>query len=60
MEMLNNKTNNMKKNSGPFKMKNANSPAKCWKTHKKVGMKKSPSGRTKNGKVVMVNDCVKK
>jgi hypothetical protein len=27
------------------------------KTHKKVGMKKSPSGRTKNGKVVMVNDC---
>ena len=46
--------------STPFKMKNQNSPAKCWKTHKKVGMKKSPSGRTKNGKVVMVSDCVKK
>ena len=39
---------------GPFKMKNQNSPAKCWKTHKKVGMKKSPSGRTKNGKVIRV------
>ena len=50
----------MKKNSTPFKMKNAKSPAKCWKTHKKVGTKKSPSGRTKNGKVVMVSDCVKK
>jgi len=53
--MLNNKNNNMKKNSTPFKMKNANSPAKCWKTHKKVGMKKSP---TRPGK--MVNDCVRK
>ena len=60
MEMLNNKNNNMKKNSTPFKMKNQNSPAKCWKTHKKIGMKKSPSGRTKNGKVVMVSDCVRK
>tara|TARA_R100001369_G_scaffold52760_1_gene79578 strand:- start:573 stop:746 length:174 start_codon:yes stop_codon:yes gene_type:complete len=57
--MLINKKNNMKK-SAPFKMKNAKSPAKCWKTHKKVGTKKSPSGRTKNGKVVMVSDCVKK
>jgi len=55
MEMLNNKTNNMKKEYTPFKMKNANSPAKCWKTHKKVGMKKSP---TRPGK--MVNDCVRK
>ena len=54
MEMLINKKNNMKK-SAPFKMKNAKSPAKCWKTHKKVGMKKSP---TRPG--VMVNDCVKK
>ena len=40
-----------------FKLREVNSPMKCWKTHKKVGMKKSPSGRTKNGKVVMVNDC---
>ena len=45
------------KKDGPFKLKEVNSPMKCWKTHKKVGMKKSPSGRTKNGKVVMVNDC---
>tara|TARA_R100000951_G_C2538072_1_gene148495 strand:+ start:271 stop:447 length:177 start_codon:yes stop_codon:yes gene_type:complete len=58
--MLTNKNNNMKAKSAPFKMKNQNSPAKCWKTHKKVGVKKSPSGRTKNGKVVMVNDCVRK
>ena len=43
-----------------FKLREVNSPMKCWKTHKKVGMKKSPSGRTKGGKVVMVNDCVKK
>ena len=47
------------KKSG-FKLKEVNSPMKCWKTHKKVGTKKSPSGRTKNGKVVMVSDCVKK
>jgi len=45
------------KKDGPFKLREVNSPMKCWKTHKKVGMKKSPSGRTKNGKVVMVNDC---
>ena len=44
----------------PFKLREVNSPMKCWKTHKKVGMKKSPSGRTKNGKIVMVNDCKKK
>ena len=43
-----------------FKLKDVNSPMKCWKTHKKVGMKKSPSGRTKNGKIVMVNDCKEK
>ena len=48
-----------KKPSG-FKLREVNSPMKCWKTHKKVGVKKSPSGRTKNGKVVMVSDCVKK
>jgi len=41
----------------PFKLREVNSPMKCWDTHKKVGMKKSPSGRKKNGKVVMVNDC---
>lgn len=41
-----------------FKMKG--SPYKCWSTHKKVGTKPSPSGRTKNGKTVMVSDCVKK
>ena len=44
----------------PFKLRKVNSPMKCWKTHKKVGVKKSPSGRTKNGKVVMVSDCKKK
>jgi len=44
----------------PFKLREVNSPMKCWKTHKKVGVKKSPSGRTKNGKVVMVSDCKKK
>ncbi len=44
----------MKSKSTPFKMK-MKSPVKCWKTHKKVGMKKSP---TRPG--VMVNDCVKK
>ena len=48
------------KKKGPFKLREVNSPMKCWKTHKKVGVKKSPSGRTKNGKVVMVSDCVKK
>jgi len=41
----------------PFKLREVNSPMKCWKTHKKVGVKKSPSGRKKNGKIVMVNDC---
>tara|TARA_R110001592_G_scaffold91764_1_gene268304 strand:- start:132 stop:416 length:285 start_codon:yes stop_codon:yes gene_type:complete len=44
----------------PFKLREVNSPMKCWKTHRKVGMKKSPSGRKKNGKVVMVNDCKKR
>ena len=48
------------KKGGPFKLREVNSPMKCWKTHKKVGMKKSPSGRKKNGKVVMVNDCERK
>ena len=38
-----------------YKMK---SPLKCWSTHKKVGMKKSPSGRkNKDGSAKMVNDC---
>ena len=41
-----------------FKIKG--SPYKCWKTHQKVGTKPSPSGITKNGKTVMVSDCVKK
>jgi len=48
------------KSGGPFKLREVNSPMKCWKTHKKVGVKKSPSGRTKNGKIVMVSDCKKK
>jgi len=48
------------KKEGPFKLKQVDSPMKCWKTHKKVGVKKSPSGRTKNGKIVMVSDCKKK
>jgi len=53
------KVNKIMKKSG-FKLREVNSPMKCWKSHKKVGVKKSPSGRTKNGKVVMVSDCVKK
>jgi len=48
------------KPDGPFKLREVNSPMKCWATHKKVGMKKSPSGRKKNGKIVMVNDCKRK
>ena len=43
-----------KKPSG-FKLREVNSPMKCWKTHKKVGTKPSP---TRPG--VTVNDCVKK
>jgi len=38
-----------------FKLREVNSPMKCWKTHKKVGTKPSP---TRPG--VTVNDCVKK
>ena len=45
----------------PFKLREVNSPMKCWKTHRKVGTKKSPSGKTNpDGSVKMVNDCVKK
>jgi len=43
------------KKKGPFKLREVNSPMKCWKTHKKVGTKPSP---TRPG--VTVNDCVKK
>ena len=32
---------------------------KCWKGYKAMGLKKSPSGKTKNGKPKMVNNCVK-
>jgi len=39
-----------------FKLREVNSPMKCWKTHKKVGMKDSPT----YGASVQVNDCVKK
>jgi len=42
------------KRSG-FKLREVNSPMQCWKTHKKVGTKPSP---TRPG--VTVNDCVKK
>tara|TARA_B110000902_G_C13713518_1_gene362239 strand:- start:38 stop:283 length:246 start_codon:yes stop_codon:yes gene_type:complete len=42
------------KRSG-FKLREVNSPMKCWKTHRKVGTKPSP---TRPG--VTVNDCVKK
>jgi len=36
----------------------SHSPLNCWDTHKKVGMKKSPSGRkNKDGSTKMVNDC---
>jgi hypothetical protein len=39
--------------SGPFKMR---TPFKCWDTHKKVGMKDSPT----YGASKQVNDCEKK
>ena len=42
--------------STAFKLKDVNSPMKCWKTHKKVGMKDSPT----YGASVQVNDCKKK
>ena len=46
------------KRSAPFKLREVSSPMKCWKTHKKVGMKKSPSGkRNADGTIKMVNDC---
>ena len=46
------------KPGGPFKMR---TPFKCWDTHKKVGVKKSPSGRkNSDGSVKMVNDCKRK
>ena len=45
----------IKKPSG-FKLREVNSPMKCWKTHKKVGMKDSPT----YGASVQVNDCKKK
>jgi len=41
------------KEGGPFKMR---TPFRCWKTHKKVGMKDSPT----YGASKQVNDCVKK
>ena len=45
----------------PFKLREVNSPMKCWKTHKKVGMKKSPSGKKNpDGSIKMVNDCKRK
>ena len=35
--------------------------ASCWKGYVAKGIKKSPSGkRDKNGKIKMVNNCVKK
>ena len=39
-----------------FKLREVNSPMLCWKTHKKVGMKDSPT----YGASVQVNDCKKK
>ena len=41
---------------GPFELREVNSPMLCWKTHKKVGMKDSPT----YGASVQVNDCEKK
>ena len=41
------------------KKKKKKSPS-CWKGYVAMGKKKSPSGKTKNGKPVMVNNCVKK
>ena len=36
------------------------SAEKCWKGYKADGKKPSPSGKKdKNGKVLMVNNCVK-
>ena len=43
---------------GVAKKKKKKSPS-CWKGYKAMGLKKSPSGKTKNGKPVMVNNCVK-
>ena len=44
-----------------FKLKEVNSPMKCWKTHKKVGMQNSPSGRkNSDGSPKRVNKCEKK
>ena len=40
----------------PFKLREVNSPMKCWDSHKKVGMKDSPT----YGASKQVNDCVKK
>ena len=39
-----------------FKLREVNSPMKCWDTHKKVGMKDSPT----YGASVQVNDCERK
>jgi len=44
---------------GAAKKKKKKSPS-CWKGYVAMGKKKSPSGKTKNGKPVMVNNCVKK
>jgi hypothetical protein len=33
---------------------------KCWKGYVAKGKKKSPSGKKVNGKIKLVNNCVKK
>ena len=44
-----------------FKLREVNSPMKCWKTHKKVGMQNSPSGRkNSDGSPRRVNKCEEK
>jgi len=49
------------KPGGPFKLREVNSPMKCWKTHKKVGMQNSPSGRKNpDGTPKRVNKCERK
>ena len=41
-------------------MKKMTKKASCWKGYRAAGKKKSPSGKKdKNGKIKMVNNCVK-
>lgn len=49
------------KPGGPFRLREVNSPMKCWKTHRKVGTQNSPSGRkNSDGSPKRVNKCEEK